>query len=153
MELWHKLLVFRITTVKWAGKLSGSGHPARWNSKGKFVIYTASSRALACLENLVHRTGEGDQQNFRITEIEIPGDCTLKSVDINELPEKWYKAENYNLCQRIGDRWVEENESLLLQVPSSIIREETNILINPNHPEFPNIRVRNITPFQFDVRL
>jgi RES domain-containing protein len=147
------LLVFRITTAKWAGKLSGSGHPARWNSKGIFVIYSASSRALACLENLVHRSGEGNHQNFRITEIDVPDDCTLKTVHIRELPETWHKAESYTLCQRIGDRWIEENNSLLLQVPSSIIREETNVLINPNHPEFPKIRVRSITPFQFDERL
>lgn len=147
------MLVFRITTAKWAGKLSGSGHPARWNSKGNFVIYTASSRALACLENLVHRSGEGIHQNFRITEIDIPDDCTQKSVEINELPDNWHKTDSYIHCQRIGDRWVEENEFLLLQVPSSIIREEANILINPSHPEFSNISVRNITPFQFDERL
>jgi len=147
------MLVYRITTVKWAGQLSGSGYPARWNSRGKFVIYTASNRALACLENLVHRSGEGNQQIFRITEIDVPDDCTLKTVHIGELPENWYKSNNYIYCQRIGDRWIEENESLLLQVPSSIIREEANILINPNHPEFPNISVRNITPFQFDERL
>ncbi len=144
---------YRITTARWAGKLSESGYPARWNVRGTFVIYTASSRALACLENLVHRSGEGLNQNFKITEIEIPDHCSKQIADHATLPVQWYKTEHYPACQHIGNRWIEEGETLLLQVPSSIIREEKNVLINPHHPEFSEVKISGVRDFRFDERL
>ncbi len=133
--------------------LTASGYPARWNSKGTHIIYTASSRALACLENLVHRSGEGLNQQFRITEIYIPDGVSAEQVDLKKLPKGWHQMDNYHHCQKIGDQWIENGKSLLLEVPSSIIRDESNILINPHHPEFSKIEVQNITPFTFDERL
>lgn len=144
---------FRITHTKWAGKLSGSGYAGRWNSKGKFVVYTTRNRALACLENLVHRSGEGLDANFSITEINIPDRMSSEHLDPESLPEGWYETKNIPYCQSLGDRWLDEKRSLLLEVPSSIIPDETNILINPGHGEFPKISVRQITPFRFDRRL
>lgn len=145
--------LFRITTAKWAGVLSGSGYPARWNSKGTFVIYTASSRALACLENLVHRSGEGLNGNFKITVINISDDASLKSIETNDLPSGWYKIKNSPQCRILGDRWIESGTSLLLRVPSAIIRDEHNVLINPQHPDFKNVTVHEIVDFKFDERL
>lgn len=145
--------LFRITTAKWAGVLTGSGYPARWNSKGKYVIYTASTRALACLENLVHRSGEGLNSNFKMTVISVPEGSSSKSVATEKLPANWYTPENYNLCRVIGDKWIEERRSLLLKVPSAIIRDEYNVLINPDHPEFEKVAVDGIIDFEFDRRL
>ena len=145
--------VYRITTAKWADKISGSGYPARWNSKGVYVIYTASSRALACLENIAHRSGEGLHQGFKIIEIEIPDHVSKQKIDPGGLPVEWYKTEQYHVCREIGDRWIEEENSLLLEVPSSIIREETNVLINPHHPEFKEVKIAAIHDFRFDERL
>lgn len=147
------MLVYRITLEKWAGILTGSGFSARWNSKGLFVIYTASTRALACLENLVHRSGEGLNHSFCVTEIFIPDDCSSLSVDEYDLPDQWHRRSNYPICQQIGDQWLEEQASLLCLVPSSIIKEEKNILINPEHPEFHRVEVNSVTPFRFDSRL
>lgn len=145
--------VYRITTAKWADKLSGSGYPARWNSKGVYVIYTATTRALACLENLVHRSGEGLHSRFKIVEIEIHDNVSIQKIKTDDLPEEWYKTEYYPVCRQIGDRWIEEGKSLLLQIPSSIIHEETNVLINPHHPEFKEVKVADIREFLFDERL
>ncbi len=147
------MVVYRITTAKWADKLTASGFPARWNSKGTRILYTASSRALACLENLVHRSGEGLNQQFRIAEIYIPNKASREIVNFSDLPDKWFKMEQYDFCQRIGDDWIEQGKSLLLQVPSSVIQEETNVLINPNHSEFHQVKVQNISSFEFDERL
>jgi len=147
------MVVYRITTAKWANKLSGSGYPARWNPRYVQVIYTASSIALACLENLVHRSGEGLNANFRVVEINIPNEVTSKEITLEELPENWHTINGYSACQSIGRRWVEEQKSCTLVVPSSIIPAETNLLINPNHPEFHQISIRNIREFSFDKRL
>jgi RES domain-containing protein len=147
------MLVFRITIAKWAGKLTGSGYPARWNSRGRYVIYSASTRALACLENLVHRSGEGRSVHFMLTEISIPDDCSMEKVHPAGLPDNWFKSDNYSPCREVGDRWVDAGKSLLLRVPSAIIRDEHNILINPNHPEFSGVSVNQIVPFDFDKRI
>lgn len=147
------MVVFRITIERWAGFLTASGYPARWNSKGTHIIYTASSRALACLENLVHRSGEGLNQQFKITEIYIPDHISAEQIHQKNLPEDWYQMNSYHHCQKIGDQWIENTESLLLEVPSSIIRDESNILINPHHSEFSNIEIQKVTPFDFDERL
>ncbi|MFU8813381.1 MAG: RES family NAD+ phosphorylase [Balneolaceae bacterium] len=145
--------VYRITTAKWADNLAGSGYPARWNSKGVYMAYTASSRALACLENLVHRSGEGLHNRFRIVEIEIPDLVSIQKIRADSLPEGWYKTGHYPTCRHIGDRWIEGGTSLLLEVPSSIIQEETNVLINPRHPEFSEVKIADIRKFRFDERL
>lgn len=147
------MIVYRITTAKWADKLSGSGYPARWNPRHVQVIYTASSIALACLENLVHRSGEGLNANFRLVEISIPDGISTQTVTTDELPEHWHTVEGYPFCQRIGNEWVEKSNSCTLQVPSSIIPDETNILINPGHSEFPQVSIQQVRRFSFDERL
>lgn len=145
--------LFRITTAKWAGKLSGSGYPARWNSKGTYMIYTASTRALACLENLVHRSGEGLNGNFKITVIGAPDTASIKEIKLADLPENWFKTSSVPACRAIGDQWIEFGSSLLLRVPSAIIRDEHNLLINPMHPDFKDVTVQEIVDFTFDERL
>lgn len=147
------MVVYRITTKKWAAILSCSGYPARWNSKGIEVIYTASTRALACLENLVHRSGEGLHHTFRITEIYIDDQTSCETIKPANLPNQWFKMENYGNTQSKSDQWIIEKRSLLLQVPSSIIRDEYNVLINPNHPEFSRVEIQQVTHFSFDERL
>jgi RES domain-containing protein len=146
------MLVFRITLTKWADSLRASGYPGRWNSKGYFVIYTAGSQALACLENLVHRSGEGLNHSFRLIEIDIPEFIEVQNLDFSEFPVDWTGVQNYPITQKIGDNWVENRESCVLKVPSAIIPREFNYLINPNHSDFNEIKIKNIFPFEFDSR-
>lgn len=117
------------------------------------MIYTATSRALACLENLVHRSGEGFNSNFCITVIEAPSDSSITYIAEDQLPSGWYKRTREPVCRQLGDRWISEGDHLLMQVPSSIIRDEFNLLINPGHPDFDTISVKEITDFSFDARL
>lgn len=147
------MIVYRITLEKWAHSLAGSGYPARWNSKGRYVIYTAGSRALACLENLAHRSGEGLDHLFCIIEIKLPERSSVQNVDPLTLPVNWYKPDAYPFCQAIGDSWIDMKENLILRVPSSIIPDEYNILINPGHPGFRDVGIHSVTPFRFDQRL
>lgn len=83
----------------------------------------------------------------------MPDTVTAKSIDDNELPETWFERNRYPVCRNIGDQWVKSGTTLLLRVPSAIIRDETNVLINPNHPEFGNVSVKEIFDFEFDKRL
>lgn len=147
------MIVYRITTEQWANQLHASGYAARWNSKGNFVIYTASTRALACLENLVHRSGEGLNRIFKTVEIDIPGSLTIQNVLRTQLKDDWTKRENYSQTRTIGDEWLKEKKSPILRVPSAIIPEEHNYLINPEHPGFQKISIKRISDFLFDNRL
>ena len=145
--------VYRITLAKWAESLTGSGYPARWNPKGYHVIYSAGSRALACLENLVHRSGEGLNAGFKIASIHVPDSVLADEVLLDSLPPGWYSVEGYQICQELGSKWLEEQRSCTLKVPSSIIQDEWNLLINPAHPDFGQISIRSVRDFSFDQRL
>ena len=147
------MIVYRICLAKWSKKLSASGYPARWNSKGKYVIYTASSRALACLENVVHRSGEGLNDNFKVMLIEIPKKVKIEEVKIDDLPDNWYEFEFYFDCQQIGDEWMSNSKTAVLKVPSSIITKEFNFLVNVNHIDFKHIKLVGIEKFAFDPRI
>lgn len=147
------MITYRITLEKWAGRLNASGRPARWNTGGHFMIYTAGSRALACLENMVHRRGIGSDDLFRITLIDIPDDLKIKKVSKRKMPANWREYLHYASCQAIGDAWLKDKGSAVLQVPSAIITEEYNYLINPQHTDSYRIKVHAIEKFTFDERL
>jgi RES domain-containing protein len=93
--------VYRIGLAKWINKLNASGNKARWSKKGSHVIYTASTRALACLENIVHRSGEGLQQAFKVMVIDIPDDILMEEILLKNLEGGWNKSDDstYEICQ------------------------------------------------------
>ena len=146
--------VFRITTKKWANSLTASGYAARWNSNGIYMIYTASSRSLACLENLVHRNGIGLKAEFCVMLIDIPKNVSSLEINPDDLPVGWDLLDEkaHLLCRKIGDNWQKNQSSCILYVPSAIIKEEKNILINPNHRDFSKIKISKIDEFLFDDR-
>ena len=145
--------VYRITLAQFSCKLYASGQPARWNSKGTFVIYSASSRALACLENLVHRSGEGLSSLFKTMIIHIPGDVEVEQIKPSMLPSNWSTFAGQAITSKMGDEWVRSGESSVLKVPSAIIPEENNYIINPAHPDSSRIKLEGVEEFMFDGRL
>ncbi|RNL54924.1 RES family NAD+ phosphorylase [Pedobacter jejuensis] len=147
------MLVFRIALSKYANILKASGMAARWNFNDIKVIYTASSQSLACLENVVHRSKLGLSLNFSVMHIEILDDVAIDEIKINDLPKNWNSFENMHLTQKIGSDWIKGNKTAILRIPSSIIQDEYNYLINPNHIDFEKITLTNVKPFLFDVRI
>ncbi|KAA3610012.1 MAG: RES domain-containing protein [Calditrichaeota bacterium] len=147
------MIVYRITLEKWSTSLQASGFPARWNSKGNFVIYTSASKALACLENIVHRSGEGLNKLFKVMKIEIPENLPVEKVDESGLPDAWQEFTNLPFTQEIGDAWISQKSSVVLEVPSVIIPGEFNYIINQNHQNFKDIKLLQVDDFIFDSRL
>ncbi|ARK11954.1 RES family NAD+ phosphorylase [Fibrella sp. ES10-3-2-2] len=145
--------VYRITLAKWANSLVASGRAARWNSADRFVIYTASSRALACLENVVHRTGRGLQADFRTICINVPDMLPIQTIELGTLPPNWDDYEQNAYCQQQGDAWLMGRKSAILRVPSAIVPAEHNYLLNPQHPDFAFIEIVSVEPFRFDSRI
>ncbi len=145
--------VCRITKAHYADQFTASGAPARWNERGQFVIYTAASRALACLKNVVHRTGEGLADDFRVMIIAIPDLLPTETIMPDKLPSTWPSPGQYPAGQQIGSLWLRQGRSAVLKVPSAIIPDEWNYLLNPAHPDFGQIALLRHEPLLFDPRL
>ncbi len=145
--------IYRITLAEYATALVAPGSQGRWNSYGNKVIYSAATRSLACLENLVHRDGEGLKELFKVMVITLPEHISISELPVKDLPPHWtlYKKQPYT--RRIGDAWLQSFESCLLKVPSAIIQYEHNYLINPAHPQFKDIHIAATEDFLFDSRL
>ncbi|MFD3001056.1 RES family NAD+ phosphorylase [Pontibacter toksunensis] len=145
--------VYRICLAKYAGDLFASGIRGRWNMKGSFVIYTAGSRALACLENVVHRSGEGLHDNFKTIVIDIPDDLLIEIISSDDLPANWQETKSYPVYQPLGHAWYQKSTSPVLRVPSSIIPEEFNYILNTRHSDFSRIKIKSTEDFFFDPRI
>ena len=139
------------TTLSGAGASMSKGY--RWNSLNTKIVYTAESRALATLEVSVHLDLAEDLPEDRYyVEIEIPDDIVILEVEIQDLPDDWNSKPPSLTTQAIGDDFVFENESAILKVPSSIVPQEYNYLINPNHPDSKKIKVTDERAMIFDPR-
>nr|WP_315224590.1 RES family NAD+ phosphorylase [uncultured Flavobacterium sp.] len=152
------MIVFRIerekylpTTLKGIGASMSEGY--RWNSLNTRMVYTAESRALATLEVSVHLDLSEDLPIDRFyVEIEIPDEILIQEVNLEDLPEDWNAKPPIATTQMIGDDFIDYNESAVLKVPSSIVPEEFNYLINPNHPDASKIKVLSTRKMIFDSR-
>src|ERR1700749_2108438 len=148
------MLVYRIALAKFSDKLVASGNAARWSSNDIQVIYTASSRSLACLENVVHRSQDDLLMlQFVVLTIDCPDNIKIETVSLNDLPANWADYGQLHITQKIGDNWVKEVKIAILQVPSAIVNEEVNYLLNPKHPDFKRIKLIKTQPFTFDGRI
>jgi len=147
---------YRITRKKYANDLTGYGSQVtggRWNSKGKSLLYTASSRSLALLEILVHLPSIDIAKDFATVEIDIPDDLLITKIDSSILPQNWNSYSTAELTKSIGDNWLENNLAVALRVPSTIVKDEFNYLINPSNPGFGRVRICAITTTNVDGRL
>lgn len=87
------------------------------------------------------------------TAVEVPDDAEEAIVALEDLPEDWSQLPDHPACARIGDQWAAGGKALLLRVPSVVVPEESNLLINPNHRRAGDVRVISSRPFAFDPRL
>lgn len=124
----------------------------RWNSPGNAAVYTAESRALATLELLVHLSGIVPARMYSFIPVRFPENLIVQVEDAAVL-EAALRPVAGPLSQRHGDHWIQAAESVVLQVPSAIIRSEWNYVLNPNHPGFRKIEIGDSEPFSLDPRL
>lgn len=147
------MLIYRIALTKYASSLKASGRAARWNPNEVNMIYTASSRSLACLENVVHRSQAGLNQLFSVMNIEVNDKIKKAVIRLNDLPPDWRDFHQMPYTQHLGQKWINAGRSAILQIPSSIIEEEVNYLINPAHADFRYVRLLRTDAFVFDRRI
>lgn len=148
------MLLYRISKCNYIEDLSGTGarlYGGRWNSIGKPMVYMASSRALALLEVLVHLPPALIPANFCQATFEVPDD--IEVLDITKLPSNWQEYPEPARLKTIGDAFLKAKKHLLLKVPSAIVSEEFNYLLNPAHPGISTVKLTEVKPFTLDERL
>ena len=150
--------VWRITNRAFAeSAFSGEGASivgGRWNSKGKQMVYTAAHLSLAILEVFVHlNVPIVDRDSFVIIPAEIPDDLAIEYLKLEQLPSDWQASAQKSALKTIGDRWLEECNTAILAVPSAIVPQELNYLINPQHPDFARLIIQPPQFYNFDSRM
>lgn len=150
------MIVFRLSKSKFANDLSGKGAEksgGRWNSKGTALIYTSASRALCTAEIAVHTPLGNLPLDYQLISIEIPDEIQIQELIKELLPPDWKLLPHSHATQEIGDRFVLEGTFLVLKVPSVVVQDEFNFLINPAHIKSHEIKIAGIESFNFDERL
>lgn len=141
-----------------ADDLSGKGAEksgGRWNRPGLPVVYSASTIALACLETFVHLNAGGLPLNRTLVRIEVP-DALWAARDrlrLQDLRVGWNALPESKVSLDIGDAWLKNGTSAILEVPSAIVPEESVLLINPANSRASEIRAFKIRPWIYDGRM
>jgi RES domain-containing protein len=124
---------------------------ARWHTRGRPVVYLATTPAGAVVEALVHLELKPNQlpKSYRLLKAEAPDD--LIKMHFSALTADW--RHNETASRTLGDEWLARNQTALLEVPSAILPETSNVLLNPLHPEAAQINVLWHEAYPFDERL
>jgi len=151
-----KITAWRITSEKYAETaFSGEGakeYGGRFNSPGTPVVYTSESISLATLE-LLAKAGGRQRLSGRVVLPVTFGEEHLITQGGEDLPDGWDERPYGPSSQQVGDEWVQSEASLILRVPSVVVPEEHNYLINPEHPEFGELEFGEPRPLDPDPRL
>jgi RES domain-containing protein len=138
-----------------AAAFSGDGSRrsgGRWNSRGLRAVYVADSLALATLEIMVHGVSYETLKNCVGILVTIP-EKIIQEVDEKSLPKNWRDNIPPPELRELGDRWLNEQESAALKVPSAVIPVEFNYVLNPRHKDFGRIEITEPLSLTFDRRL
>ena len=122
----------------------------RWHSKGRRVIYTAEHPSGAINEMLVNIAREDLPDSFQFLKIELADDVPIENVEMKNLPVNW--AQDRSVTRALGDIWLAQQRSLALRVPSVLVPETYNVLLNPAHPNAAKIRFVQTLKAGVDLR-
>lgn len=132
--------------------LGAAQYGGRWNPVGMAALYCGTSIAVCALEKFVH-IGSGVLPPQVLVAIDLPDDCSLFAPDIASLPPGWDALPTSLAAQAFGGRWLHAAGELAMKVPSAIVHEECNVVLNPRHPDYARVRLTEVRPFTFDRRL
>jgi len=125
----------------------------RWNSVGTSIVYASATRSLAILEKLVHAEGELSALLECVAFPVIIPEVLIRTFDRSLLPNDWHLANGSPGLKLLGDAWIHRSDSPALKVPSAVVIEEDNYLLNPLHPDFSRLVLGTAQPLPIDQRL
>jgi len=134
--------------------LSGTGGlrlPGRWHNIGHPVVYLATSPAAALLEVCVHTSANDIPPSYTLLKVSAPAELPILQIEASHLPEDWQNRPD--LTGDLGTDWLKKAVTPLLEVPSAIVPETRNFLLNPLHPEAAHCKIAATQSYPFDSRL
>jgi RES domain-containing protein len=150
------LRLWRIATRKWALDTACEGarlYGGRWNPVAWPAMYAGTSIEICALEKFVHLGGAAHPPLVLVS-IDVPDDEKLAyGPPLAALPPDWAALPTPASTQEFGRRWLESARGLLMFVPSAVIPEAGNALVNPRHPGYRDIRLAIVRDFAFDARM
>ncbi len=143
------MIVHRLARAAFTG-LDGQGarlYGGRWTSPGTPAIYAAASPSLSVLEVLVHLDlpPELMPSDYRLLTIEIPDEAPFEELASPPADDP--------ACRAAGDGFLQRAQAIVLLVPSVVVPQERNAILNPRHPAMAGVRILADDPFRFDPRL
>jgi RES domain-containing protein len=123
-----------------------------WSSPGSAVVYTSATASLAAFEVFAIAQRLDLRASFELLSCAFD-DSLVSLIETRDLPMNWRQSPAPARLQQIGDEWLRGADSVVLQVPSTIIEHESNYLLNPRHPDFRRVKRSTPEPFAFDLRL
>ena len=149
------MLVYRLAKAKFAKDLKGEGarlYGGRWNHPGVPCIYTSASRALALLEYTVNININDIPRALSMVTINIPDD-DIKIITKARLPGNWMDKPVPEETKNFGSALFKASGQLVIQIPSVVIPDEFNYLLNPLHKRAKEFKVVEVEDFVYDVRI
>lgn len=131
------------------GARKSGGH---WHAEGCAALYAAMTVELAVLEKFVHT--EGDGPGLALVAVDLPDDPEL-GLDVRreDLPEGWDDLDDGGSATRFGTAFLDKCHHLYMRVPSVIVGEGINLVINPEHPAYADVKLGIVRSFRFDPRM
>jgi len=125
----------------------------RWSSPGTRLSYASEHQSLAMLEYFVHLEASDAPPDLVLASADIPDDLSRQQIEVGTLPANWRETPAPAELARLGDEFVLTGKDCILIVPSALVPNENNWLVNPLHEEFQKIKIRQTEPLTYDSRL
>ena len=147
------MIIYRLSTGNFANDISGEGsriYGGRWNPTGLATLYTSENISLCILEILVRAAKKTSPDTYTLISITIP-DNGIFPIQLKKLKKSWQHDLEYT--QGIGEDFLNETQALCLKVPSAIVPQENNFLLNPLHTDFKKVKIISSELLELDKRL
>ena len=150
--------IYRLTKARYKDTaftgIGGLKSAGRWHRTGTPVVYASDAPASALLELIAHTEAATLlTQRYVLFAIDLVPARHLLELEAAALPADWRAPRWPPSTQAIGTRWFEDGDSVALEVPSAVVPQQRNYLINPPHPLFEELRITGPAPFDIDPRL
>ena len=132
--------------------MGARAHGGRWNRPGTAAIYAGRTVGIAALEKFVHLAGVLPS-DLVLVRIELPANCSIEEPEVADLPTDWNAVPVRPGSMDFGTAWIQQKRSLVLDVPSALVPEERNAVLNPNHREFRDVTMSLQRAFHYDPRM
>lgn len=129
----------RVWRISQHADLSGKGGlyaSGRWNYLNTLIVYCADHPSTALLEMLIHFDFEDAPETYQLLELEIPEEIGISTP---KLPDDWQDQED--ITRTIWQNFVRSGEHAVMRVPSVLMPQANNFLLNPKHSDHAMISV------------